>query len=180
LLIEDFRTEFDRYRVLGERAIAQVSDEALNVVPAHEGNSMAMVVRHVSGNLISRFTGFLITDGEKPDRDRDSEFETRSYSRSEVDELWRRAWSTLERELAALTDSHLDRTVTIRRQPLTVHAALSRSLAHISYHVGQLVLLGRMHAGEGWESLSIPKGHSASYNQSPTLEKSSRSQRTPD
>lgn len=171
MLIDDFRTEFSRYRTLGERAMAQVSDAALNVVPAPDGNSVAMIVRHVSGNLISRFTDFLTTDGEKPDRDRDREFEDRSYSRDEVNALWEAGWDVLERELKSLTDGDAETEVTIRQQPLTVHAALSRSLAHISYHVGQLVLLGRMHAGERWQWLSIPKGQSHSYNQSPTLEK---------
>ena len=172
MLIEDFRTEFTRYRILGERAIAQVSDDALNTIPAPEGNSIGMIVRHISGNLISRFTDFLTTDGEKPNRDRDREFDERSYSRQEVDRLWKSGWEVLEQQLATLQDGDANKQVTIRQQPLTVHAALSRSLAHISYHVGQLVLLVRMYATGEWESLSIPRGKSASYNQKPTKEKS--------
>jgi hypothetical protein len=175
MLIEDFRGEFSRYRVLAERAIAQVPDSALNAVPARDGNSIAMIVRHVSGNLVSRFTDFLTTDGEKPDRDRDREFDEREYSRADVDRLWKAGWAVLETQLATLRDSDMEKQVTIRQQSLSVHAALSRSLAHISYHVGQLVLLGRMHAAGEWEWLSIPKGNSRSYNQQPTLEKSSRS-----
>lgn len=174
MLIEDFRTEFDRYRILGERAIAQVPESALNIVPAPDGNSIAMIVRHVSGNLVSRFTDFLTTDGEKPDRDRDREFEDRSYSRQEVDQLWKSGWEVLEQQLGILRDRDAEQQVTIRQQSLTVHAALSRSLAHISYHVGQLVLLGRMYAKGDWEWLSIPKGKSVTYNQQPTLEKSPR------
>ena len=165
MLIDDFRTEYKRYRALGERAMAQTPDDALNVLPGVEANSMAMIVRHVSGNFVSRFTDFLTTDGEKPDRDRDREFDERSYTRAEMDVLWARGWAVLEAQLQALQDADLDRTVTIRRQPLTVHAALSRSLAHVAYHVGQLVLLGRMHAGDGWQSLSIPRGQSEAYNQ---------------
>ena len=165
MLIDDFRTEYKRYRALGERAMAQTPDDALNVLPGVEANSMAMIVRHVSGNFVSRFTDFLTTDGEKPDRDRDREFDERSYARAEMDVLWARGWAILEAQLQALQDADLDRTVTIRRQPLTVHAALSRSLAHVAYHVGQLVLLGRMHAGDGWQSLSIPRGQSEAYNQ---------------
>lgn len=157
MLIEDFRTEFARYRVLGERAIAQVPDSALNVIPAPDGNSIAMIVRHVSGNLVSRFTDFLTTDGEKPNRDRDREFEDRSYSRRDVDQLWTAGWDVLEHSLGTLRDSNTEQQVTIRQQPLTVHAALSRSLAHTSYHVGQLVLLSRMYASGEWEWLSIPK-----------------------
>jgi hypothetical protein len=177
MLIEDFRSEFSRYRTLGERAIAQVPDSALNVVPAPDGNSIAMIVRHVSGNLISRFTDFLTTDGEKPDRDRDREFDDNSYSRNEVNALWKKGWDVIERELNSLKDGDVEKEVTIRQQPLTVHAALSRSLAHISYHVGQLVLLSRMHASGPWQSLSIPKGQSVSYNKAPTLEKAPASDR---
>jgi hypothetical protein len=174
MLIDDFRTEYKRYRALGERAMAQMPDDALNVLPGVDANSMAMIVRHMSGNFISRFTDFLTTDGEKPDRDRDREFDERSYTRAEMDALWARGWAVLEGQLQALQDADLDRTVTIRRQPLTVHAALSRSLAHVAYHVGQLVLLGRMHAGDGWQSLSIPRGQSEAYNQALPLEKRAR------
>ena len=174
MLIDDFRTEYKRYRALGERAMAQTPDDALNVLPGAEANSMAMIVRHVSGNFVSRFTDFLTTDGEKPDRDRDREFDERSYTRAEIDALWMRGWAVVEAQLQALTDADLERTVTIRRQPLTVHAALSRSLAHVAYHVGQLVLLARMHVGDGWQSLSIPKGQSEKYNRAPNLEKAPR------
>jgi uncharacterized damage-inducible protein DinB len=174
MLIDDFRTEYRRYRQLGERALAQVSDEALNAVPSSQANSMAMIVRHVSGNFVSRFTDFLTTDGEKPDRDRDREFDERSYTRADVDGLWAKGWAVVEAQLKTLDDSQLERTVTIRRQPLTVHAALSRSLAHVAYHVGQLVLLGRMHAGDDWRSLSIPRGQSETYNQAPVFEKGPR------
>ena len=172
--IEDFRTEFARYRALGEKAMAQVPDSALNVVVAPDGNSIAMIVRHMSGNLVSRFTDFLTTDGEKPNRDRDREFDDRQYSRQEMDRLWSAGWAVLEEQLAMLSDGDAPKQVTIRQQPLTVHAALSRSLAHLSYHVGQIVLLARMHAQGEWQSLSIPKGKSASYNQKPTLEKGFR------
>ena len=160
MLIEDFRIEFARYRALGEKAMAQVPDNALNVVVAPDGNSIAMIVRHMSGNLVSRFTDFLTTDGEKPNRDRDREFDDRQYSRQEMDRLWSTGWDVLEKQLATLTDNDAQKQVTIRQQPLTVHAALTRSLAHLSYHVGQIVLLARMHATGAWESLSIPKAKS--------------------
>src|ERR1043166_4255811 len=179
MLIDDFRAEYQRYRILGERAIAQLPDEALDIVPAPDGNSVSMIVRHVSGNLVSRFTDFLTTDGEKPDRDRDREFEVRSYTRREVNDLWSAGWTVLERQLAALNDDDLGALVTIRRQPLSVHAALARSLAHVAYHVGQLVLLGRMHAGESWRSLSIPRGQSESYNQSAFAERAPGSPPSP-
>jgi len=170
-MIEDFRSEYERYRLLAEKALAQMPDEALNRVPSREGNSAAMIVRHVSGNLISRFRNYLTEDGEKPDRDRDREFDERPYTRAEMLELWTRGWAVLDANVGALTDADLARTVTIRQQPMTVHASLSRSLAHVAYHVGQIVLLAREHADHDWESLSIPRGQSQQYNAAPTREK---------
>lgn len=164
MLIEDFRGEFQRYRSLGERALGQIPDDALNLVPSPEGNSAAMIMRHVGGNLVSRFTDLLTTDGEKPDRDREREFEIRSYTRAEADSWWTKGWGAVESALAGLRDEDLASTVSIRRQPLSVHAALCRSLAHISYHVGQLVLLARMYSAGPWQSLSIPRGESDAFN----------------
>jgi hypothetical protein len=170
-MIEDFRSEFTRYRELAAKALAQMPDAALNHIPAPDGNSAAMIVRHMSGNLISRFTNFLIEDGEKPTRDRDREFDDGEYTRAQVDEIWAKGWTVLERTLAELSDADFDRTVTIRQQPLTVHAALSRALAHQAYHVGQIVLIARSTAAGDWESLSIPKGKSQQYNATPMREK---------
>jgi uncharacterized damage-inducible protein DinB len=170
-LLTDFVDEYRRYRMTGERAIAQVPDAALDVVSAPDGNSVAMLVRHMSGNLASRFTDFLSADGEKPWRERDAEFEARAYTREEMDALWRDGWQVLETTLAGLTEADLAATVRIRGQPLTVHAALARSLAHVSYHVGQLVLLARMHAAEPWRWISIPKGASDAYNARPDMER---------
>jgi hypothetical protein len=173
-MIEDFRSEYARYRVIAEKALVQMPDDALNRVPSPEGNSAAMIVRHVSGNLISRFTNFLTEDGEKPTRDREREFDERQYTRAEMDALWARGWAVLDANVGPLGDDDLGRTVTIRQQPLTVHAALSRSLAHIAYHVGQLVLLARMTAEGEWRSMSIPRGESERYNAAPTNEKTPR------
>ena len=170
-LIKDLLSEYKRYRLLAERAMAQMPDDALNVVPGTECNSVAMIVAHMSGNLRSRFTNFLTEDGEKPWRERDEEFASRSCTRDEVQKTWADAWSVIEREVTALTDGDLARVVTIRQQPLTVHAALCRSISHVAYHVGQIVLLARMYADGSWESLSIPKGQSAAYNKNPTREK---------
>src|SRR5207302_9768014 len=127
-MIEDFVSEYHRYRILGERALEQLPDAALNRVSAPDGNSAAMIVRHVSGNFVSRFTEFLTADGEKPWRDRDSEFVERDYTRGELDELWRAGWRVLEEEVTRLGDADMARMGSIRRQPLTVHAARSRSL----------------------------------------------------
>ncbi|MBV9879753.1 MAG: DUF1572 family protein [Gemmatirosa sp.] len=170
-MIADFIGEYRRYRSLGERALAQASDESLNHVPADDANSIAMIVRHLGGNLASRFSGFLTEDGEKPWRDRDAEFETRPYTRAEIESWWTRGWTVLESELAALTEADATRTVHIRGVGLTVHEALCRSLSHVAYHVGQIVLLARGSAGSGWQSLSIPRGGSAHYNQHPVREK---------
>jgi hypothetical protein len=170
-MIDDFQGEYRRYRLLAEKALAQMPDAALNHVPVAEANSAAMIVRHMSGNLRSRFADFLTTDGEKPDRDRDQEFLERAYTRTEVDLLWAQGWAVLENTLASLTDADLSRTVTIRQQGLSVHAALCRSLAHVATHVGQLVLLARMTATEPWQSLSIPRGASTAYNAAPNRER---------
>ena len=166
-MIDDFRGEYRRYRVIAERALAQMPDAGLNRVPAPDANSAAMIVRHMSGNLTSRFADFLTTDGEKPTRDRDQEFIERAYTRNEVDVFWLKGWTVLDGTLATLADADLTRTVTIRQQPLTVHAALCRSLAHVVYHVGQIVLLARMEATEPWQSLSIPKSGSAANTAAP-------------
>ena len=162
--IDDFRSEYTRYRQLSEKALAQMPDDRLDHVPSDEGNSAAMIVRHVSGNLVSRFTNFLTEDGEKPDRDRDREFDERSYTRAEVNELWAKGFAAVDDALAGIGDADLERTVTIRQQPMTVHAALSRSVAHVAYHVGQIVLLARIHAAGPWQSLSIPRGQSQQAN----------------
>jgi len=173
-LLEDFVTEYDRYRVLGERAIAQVPDAALNHVPCAEGNSIAMIVRHVSGNLKSRFTDFLTSDGEKPWRDRESEFAERPYTRAEVERMWKEGFGVVVGAIGTLSEADLSRNVVIRGQPLSVHAALCRSLSHASYHAGQIVLLSRELAERPWQSLSIPRGQSAAYNAAPTLERGLR------
>lgn len=156
-MLQSFRDEFTRYRLIGERALAQMSNEELNRVPSADGNSAAMIVRHISGNLVSRFTDFLTSDGEKPWRGRDEEFEYREYGREEVDRRWADGWSVLEAELSRLEDADLAREVRIRDQAMPVHAALARSLAHAAYHVGQIVLLARISAGGSWEWISIPK-----------------------
>ncbi len=173
-LANDLMGEYRRYRLLAERAMEQMPDAALNDVPSTDCNSVTMIVAHMSGNLQARFTDFLTTDGEKPWRDRDGEFADRSCTRAEVMALWAAGWTVLEREVSALSDADLARMVTIRQQPLTVHAALCRSIAHVAYHVGQIVLLARNTTDRPWESLSIPKGKSVEYNRHPTREKAPR------
>jgi uncharacterized damage-inducible protein DinB len=165
MLIDDFRKEYARWRQTAEKAIAQMPDDALNQVPSPEGNSVAMLVRHVSGNLVSRFTNFLTEDGEKPDRDREAEFFERPYTRAEVDDMMRGGFGVVESTLASLTDNDVTRTVTVRGEPMTVHAALARSLAHTANHMGQIVLLAKMTVSGPWQSLSIPRGQSRAFNE---------------
>lgn len=165
MFVKDFIDEYHRYRVLGEKAMAQVSDDALNHVPVADGNSIAVIVRHVGGNLVSRFTDFLTSDGEKPTRNRDGEFADGPIARADLDHTWRAGFDLVERELGALSDDVLVRPVTIRGVSLTVHEALCRSLAHTASHVGQIVLLAKIAAGRDWKTLTIPRGQSAQYSQ---------------
>ena len=165
--------EFHRYKALGEGALDQVTPEHL-VEGSTATNSIATLVWHVSGNLESRFTDFLTADGEKPWRDRDSEFEARSASPVEIRAKWDRGWGVLITMLSDLQDADLLRTVTIRGVELRVDEALLRSLAHTSYHVGQIVFSAKRFRGESWRHLSIPPGDSAAYAANPVLEKASQ------
>lgn len=170
-LIDALRAEFVRYKALGDKSIAQLGAGELSAPPPGGGNSIATICWHVSGNLRSRFTDFLTSDGEKPWRQRDEEFEARDVTKDALLEKWGEGWTVLIGALDELADEHLDVTVTIRGVPLTVREALVRSLAHVSYHVGQIVYAGKMIRGESWTCLSIPPGGSAQYNQNPTLER---------
>ena len=163
--------EYQRYRILGERVFRQLDAEQL-VAGSEHAISIATIVWHVAGNLESRFTDFLTTDGEKPWRDRESEFEARNVSPAEVARKWDRGWGVLFDTLAELTDDDLTSGVTIRRVPHRVDEALFRSLAHAAYHVGQIVYLAKSFRGDDWEYLSIPPGQSEAYNANPMLEKS--------
>lgn len=170
-MIKDIVDEYARYRSIGEKAIQQVSDQSLNSVLGTDNNSIAVIVRHISGNLVSRFTDFLTSDGEKPWRNRDSEFQDNQYDRREVERLWAEGWGVLESQLSELRDEHLQHHVYIRGQAWTVHGALCRSLAHVSYHVGQIVLLARILNDGNWQWISIPKGQSREYNMNPSKER---------
>jgi hypothetical protein len=162
--VRDFLTsierEFRRYKGVGEGAFDQVTDAELADVPAPDGNSIAILAWHLSGNLKSRFTDFLTTDGEKPWRERESEFVARETTRAGLQAKWEEGWSVLFRALSELGDGDLGRRVTIRGEDHSVLQALHRALAHATYHVGQIVLLAKSHRGEAWRSLSIPRGGS--------------------
>ena len=167
-VISSILGEFRRYRALGDAALAQLKDQELAVGDPYGGrNSAAILVWHIGGNLRSRFTDFLTSDGEKPWRHRDEEFEGRTVSREEVLAKWNGGWDALFAALEPLTDEHLQQTIAIRGQSFAVHDALHRSLAHICYHVGQLVFLAKQFRGEEWKNLSIPLGKSDEANRNP-------------
>jgi uncharacterized damage-inducible protein DinB len=166
--LESIRAEYLRYKRLAESAIAQLSDAELTAQAAGGDNSIPMICWHISGNLQSRFTDFLTSDGEKPWRHREEEFQPRAVTRAELLVKWNGGWEALLRALTDLSDTDLERTVTIRRQPLQVSEALHRSLAHVAYHVGQIVYVAKSRRGNSWTSLSVPPGQSDAYNRSAT------------
>jgi uncharacterized damage-inducible protein DinB len=170
-IIESIRAEFLRYKALAEGAIRQLGDDDLSADGVNGGNSIAVICWHISGNFQSRFTDFLTEDGEKPWRNRDEEFQARTATRAALLEKWDRGWDALLGTLAQLADAQLQQTVTIRGQHLTVVEALHRSLAHLSYHVGQIVYIAKSRRGQDWTSLSIPPGKSDAYNRAPTNER---------
>jgi uncharacterized damage-inducible protein DinB len=169
-IIDSIRGEFVRYKALAEAALAQVDEAELSREVAVDGNSIATICWHVSGNLSSRFTDFLTTDGEKPWRHRDDEFQSRQVTRAELLRKWETGWAVLFAALSELDDGMLPRTVTIRGQALRVDEALHRSLAHAAYHCGQIVLLAKHARGAAWRSLSIPRGQSGAANRNPSMQ----------
>jgi uncharacterized damage-inducible protein DinB len=162
--IKDSIDLFRYYQKLGERAIAQCPDEALFTTLDRESNSIAIIVKHLAGNMRSRWTDFLTTDGEKPDRNRDTEFEDPPGTRAELMEMWEGGWKRLFSALEPLSDADLTRTVTIRTEPHSVLQAINRQIAHYCYHVGQIVYLARHAAADKWQTLSVPKKKSAEFN----------------
>ena len=165
-IIDSIRGEYLRYKALAEAAIDQLSDGELSAEGPNGGNSIAVICWHVSGNLRSRFTDFLTSDGEKPWRSREEEFRQRSVSRAELLEKWEQGWTPLLGTLERLSDADLNHVVIIREKPLRVDEALHRSLAHLSYHVGQIVYIAKSMRGKDWTYLSIPPGQSDAYNKS--------------
>jgi Protein of unknown function (DUF1572) len=149
------------YKRLGERAIAQAPDEALIITLDAESNSIAIIVKHLYGNMRSRWTDFLTTDGEKPDRSRDTEFESPATTRDKLIAQWEAGWKYVFDALATLTDADLIRKVVIRNEPHSVMQAINRQVAHYSYHVGQIVFLAKHFAFDRWTALTIPRGESA-------------------
>lgn len=162
--LESARQQFEYYKMLGEKTFGQLPDEALFWQPGPTDNSIAVIVKHLWGNMLSRWTDFLTADGEKPWRERDAEFEADISTRQELLEKWEAGWACLFGALGSLNEENFGTTVYIRNMGHTVAEAINRQLAHYAYHVGQIVFIGKMVAGEQWESLSIPRHKSAEYN----------------
>ncbi len=149
---------------MADRAVEQVPDDKLHVALDSNTNSIAVIMKHVAGNLTSRWTDFLTTDGEKPWRNRDDEFVNEFSSRAEVLTFWERGWACLLGAMNSLKPEDLEKTVMIRGEPHSVPLALERSLGHTCYHIGQIVQVARIHAGDNWICLTIPKGGSEQFN----------------
>ncbi|MGD0297375.1 MAG: DUF1572 domain-containing protein [Bryobacteraceae bacterium] len=162
--LEDSLAVFRYYKNLAERAMAQVTDEQLVAVLDNEMNSISQIVKHMAGNMRSRWTDFLTSDGEKPDRNRDSEFEDPPATRAALLALWEEGWGYLFGALEPLSEQDLQRTVTIRGEAHSVMQAINRQVAHYSYHCGQIVLLAKHFKHSEWQSLSVPRGQSAGFN----------------
>lgn len=155
---------FHTYKSLGEKALAQVPEEKLFWQFNEDSNSMATLVKHLSGNMHSRWTNFLTTDGEKPWRKRDEEFENDIKNRREMMQEWEKGWKLLFDVLDSLSEEDFEKTVYIQNKAHTVMDAINRQLAHYASHVGQLIYLGKMLVDGPWKSLSIPKGQSKTFN----------------
>ncbi|RFS26272.1 DUF1572 domain-containing protein [Chitinophaga silvatica] len=154
------------HRLLGTTTLLRLNDEQLHWQPEGAPNSIAIIIQHLHGNMLSRWTDFLTSDGEKPGRSRDQEFIEHAASAHELLTLWNEGWECMLQAIGSLTPEDLEKTVYIRNEPHSVVDAINRQLAHVPYHVGQIVYIGKMVMGDAWESLSIPKGDSDKFNQS--------------
>jgi hypothetical protein len=162
--LSDSISLFRYYKNLGERALAQVADDQLLYAQDEECNSIAIIVNHLAGNMRSRWTDFLTTDGEKPSRNRDSEFEDPPRDREELMGAWEEGWTCLLKTLESLSESDLSQRILIRGEAHSVTQAINRQLCHYAYHVGQIVCLAKQRRKGDWTSLSVPRGKSADFN----------------
>ena len=152
------------YKDLGEKTFEQLEEKDFHFLPSSESNSIAVIVQHMTGNMLSRWTNFLTEDGEKEWRDRDDEFEIHQYSKQQIIDLWNKGWNCFLQAVESLTENDLNKTVSIRQEQLSVIDAITRQMAHYPYHIGQIVFIGRLIKNKGWKNLSIPKGQSQTYN----------------
>jgi len=168
MFIENYKADalasFRNYKKMAERAVEQVSDDEFFRAIDAEANSIAVIVKHIAGNLHSRWKGFLTSDGEKPSRNRDTEFELTADTRESLKQFWEAGWQTLFENIEPLTVNDFAKTVTIRGEPHTVVEAINRQLTHYSYHVGQIVFLAKHFRSSEWKTLSVPKNRSAEFN----------------
>jgi Protein of unknown function (DUF1572) len=162
--LADSLSLFRQYKTVGEKAMEQLDDSQLFAAIDAEANSIAIIVKHMAGNMRSRWVDFLTADGEKPDRNRDGEFEEPPASRAELLEMWENGWKCVFQALEPLTDADLGRRVTIRGEAHSVMQAINRQMAHYGMHTGQIVLLAKHFKGADWKSLSIPKNKSTAFN----------------
>lgn len=152
------------YKDLGDKTFDQLEEKDFHFMPSPESNSIAIIVQHLAGNMLSRFTNFLTEDGEKEWRQRDDEFEIHDYSKQQITDCWQNGWSCCLTTLESLNEDDLLKTITIRHETLSVTDAINRQLAHYPYHIGQMIFIARMIKKETWKNLSIPKGKSQAYN----------------
>lgn len=164
VFLESVIKRFKEYKELAEKTFDQLTDAQMLWQPNETSNSIAQIIQHLHGNMLSRWTNFLIEDGEKEWRRRDAEFERKDLTKAQLLQLWNEGWAVLLNTLSTLSPADLSKTITIRTQPLTVVDAINRQLAHYSYHVGQLVFLGKWIKNSEWQTLSIPKGGSQAFN----------------
>jgi len=162
--LESAKKEFGYYKLLGEKTFSQLTDEQMFIEANSESNSIATIVKHLRGNMLSRWTDFLTTDGEKEWRKRDEEFENDISTREELLQKWQEGWSCLFKALDSISDDDLSRVIYIRNQGHTILEAINRQLSHYPYHIGQIVFIGKILSDKNWNSLSIPKGGSKEYN----------------
>jgi hypothetical protein len=165
IFLDSVIKRFKEYKVLGEKTFEQLKDEEMHFQPNEASNSIAVIIQHLHGNMLSRWTNFLTEDGEKEWRKRDDEFEVHGFTKQQLVEKWNEGWKAVLDTLQSLTENDLSKTITIRSQPLNVVDAINRQMAHYSYHVGQIVYLGRWITKDEWKSLSIPKNKSQQFNQ---------------
>ncbi|MDO3644361.1 DUF1572 family protein [Mucilaginibacter sp. L3T2-6] len=162
--LASIKKQFCYYKSVGDKAIERVSEEQLHWSYNDDSNSIAVIIKHIAGNSISRWTDFLTSDGEKSSRNRDDEFEDTAVSKEELTALWDEGWDCLFNAINPLTADDLLRTIYIRNEAHTVAEAINRQLAHIPYHIGQIVYIAKMVSTDGWQSLTIPKGKSKEFN----------------
>ena len=162
--LESTINTFKYYKLLGEKAMKQIPEKELTWKFNGQSNSILTIVKHMSGNMISRFTDFLLTDGEKSWRNRDSEFNEEDPDKLRYKEMWDKGWNVLLNTLESLYENDLNKIVYIRNEGHTVYEAIQRQLAHYAYHIGQIVFISKMKVGDEWESLSIPKNQSVEFN----------------